>query len=345
MKSYQDEVNRENTGKMKEIISTLPYYVSDYFTARRTNTTTKTRLSYAYDLRKFFVWLANNVSELDETNLKGITTEQLDCVTARDIEEYIDFLQTDEDALNHGAGIARKLSALSSFFDYLYKRDLIKNNPCDKVIKPKQEKDKRIVKMSPDEVVKFLDAIENGCQSFTPKQQAYLKNTRERDLAIATLLLGTGIRVSECVGLDVDDVDFNNCRIAVFRKGGKIQNVPIGDEVIEALRAYMVIREKENTDETALFLSMQKKRMCVQAVEQMINKYAEAVGTAYRITPHKLRKTYGTELYSETGDIYLVASALGHENVNTTKTHYASQDEGRLLEARNVVKLRDKKPD
>lgn len=338
--NYQDEKNQKEMVKMKEIVSSLPYYVSDYFTARRTNTTTRTRVSYAYDIRKFFIWLQSSVKELKDTPLKDISLEIIGSLTARDIEEYIDFLQTDENNLNHISGIQRKLSALSSFFEYLYKSDLISNNPCDKVIKPKGAKDKRIVKMSPDEVVKYLDCIEYGHSSFTERQQKYLQRTKERDLAIATLLLGTGIRVSECVGLDLEDLDFNNCRIKVVRKGGKIQNVPIGDEVVSALQRYLLIRNKYETDSSALFLSIQKTRITVQAVEDMINKYAKAIGTAYHITPHKLRKTYGTELYQATGDIYLVASALGHNNVNTTKEHYAAQDEERLLNARNVVKLR-----
>ena len=92
--------------------------------------------------------------------------------------------------------------------------------------------------------------------------------------------------------------------------------------------------------EDALFLSLQKRRMSVQTVEDMIVKYAEAIGVQDRITPHKLRKTYGTELYNETGDIYLVASSLGHNSVNTTKDHYVAKNEEKLLEARNKVKLR-----
>lgn len=339
--NYQDERNQENMIKMKKVIAPLPYYVSDYFTARRTNTTTRTRLSYAYDIRKFFMWLNMSIPELKNQPLKSISLSHLKNLTARDIEEYIDFLQTDTENLNHLSGVARKLSALSAFFDYLYKADLIENNPCDKVIKPKQIDDKRIIKMSPDEVAKFLDCIEYGHESFSKKQMNYLIKTRERDLAIATLLLGTGIRVSECVGLNISDVDINNCRITVFRKGGKIQHIPIGDKVIDVLEPYMLNRNKIQTNDDALFLSMQKTRMTTQAVENMVNKYAQAIGTTYRITPHKLRKTYGTELYKETGDIYLVASALGHSSVDTTKKHYAAQDEERLLQARNAVKLRE----
>lgn len=340
MNNFTDEQNKNNLEKTKKILSELPGYVSDYFAARRSNTTTKTALSYAYDLRKFFIWLKANISELSEMKLREIPLENLSQLTARDIEEYIYYLQTASENINHAAGIDRKLSALSSFFKYLYKNDMIPNNPCDKVIKPKGAKDTRIIKMSPDEVSAFLNAIERGCEAFSAHQASYLKKTRTRDLAIATTLLGTGIRVSECVGLDIKDIDFKNNRIKVTRKGGKIQNVPMSDEVASALNAYLLERNKIAVETDALFLSSQKTRISVGAVENLVNKYAEAIGTAYRITPHKLRKTYGTALYNETGDIYLVASALGHENINTTKEHYAKQDERRLQETRNAVKLR-----
>lgn len=340
MNNFTDEQNKNNLQKTKRIISELPGYVSDYFTARRSNTTTKTALSYAYDLRKFFVWLQANISELSHMELRSIPLENLSMLTARDIEEYIYFLQTDSENINHSAGIDRKLSVLSSFFRYLYKNDMVPNNPCDKVIKPKATKDTRIIKMTSDEVKAFLNAIERGSEAFSAHQANYLKKTRTRDLAIATTLLGTGIRVSECVGLDIKDIDFKNNRIKVTRKGGKIQNVPLSDEVVEALNSYLLERNKIAVDTDALFLSTLKNRISVGAVENMVNKYAEAIGTAYRITPHKLRKTYGTTLYEETGDIYLVASALGHENINTTKEHYAKQDERRLQEHRNTVKLR-----
>lgn len=340
MNNFTDEQNKNNLQKTKKIISELPSYVSDYFVARRSNTSTKTGLSYAYDIRNFFIWLQANVSELSGMKLREIPLEKLSMVTARDIEEYIYFLQTDSENINHAAGITRKLCTLSAFFKYLYKNDLLPNNPCDKVMRPKATKDTRIIKMSSNEVKAFLNAIERGSEAFSPHQANYLKKTRTRDLAIATTLLGTGIRVSECVGLDIGDIDFTNKRITVTRKGGKIQNVPISDEVAEALNSYLLERKKIAVETDALFLSSKQNRISVGAVENLVNKYAEAVGTAYRITPHKLRKTYGTTLYNETGDIYLVASALGHEDINTTKEHYAQQDERRLQEARNTVKLR-----
>ena len=138
--------------------------------------------------------------------------------------------------------------------------------------------------------------------------------------------------------------DFENCKINLLRKGNKRQFIAMGDEVIDALTSYLDVRNiitaRYSKDEDALFLSTQKTRLGVQAVENMITKYANLVGTREHITPHKLRKTYGTELYNETGDIYLVARALGHESVNTTKDHYIAENEDSLLKARNKVKLR-----
>ncbi|MBQ7288330.1 MAG: tyrosine-type recombinase/integrase [Clostridia bacterium] len=342
--TYDDELNRKNLIKIKNILSELPIYANDYFIARKSNTTSKTRLSYAYDLKKFFVWLQYSVPELSDVSIRDISIQTLANVTARDIEEYLDYLQTLVENINNQVTIARKLSCLNSFFSYLVRHDYLVANPCDKVMKPKLKKDNRIIKLSPDEIVRFLDAIEFGCEKMSQRQKKYLETTRQRDLAIATLLLGTGIRVSECVGLNRKDLDFDNCKINLLRKGHKRQFIAMGDEVMDALQAYLPIRNlltaRDAKDEDALFLSTQKTRLGVQAIENMITKYADMVGTREHITPHKLRKTYGTELYGETGDIYLVARALGHESVNTTKDHYIADDEDSLLNARNKVKLR-----
>jgi site-specific recombinase XerD len=158
-----------------------------------------------------------------------------------------------------------------------------------------------------------------------------------------TLLLGTGIRVSECVGLDINDVDFNNNGIKIRRKGGYEVIVYFGEEVGDALLDYMEERKRQipmDGHNNALFLSMQMKRLGVRSVENLVKKYSSAVTKLKNITPHKLRSTYGTNLYRETGDIYLVADVLGHKDVNTTKKHYAAIEDSRRRSAANVVKLR-----
>ena len=202
---------------------------------------------------------------------------------------------------------------------------------------------KEIIRLDVDEVALMLDSVESG-EKLTKKQQDFHKKTEVRDLAMISLLLGTGIRVSECVGLNLSDVDFKNAGIHIHRKGGKEVIVYFSDEVAEALQAYYEERQKlipVTGHEDALFLSLQKKRMNVRSVENLVKKYARTVTTLKNITPHKLRSTYGTNLYKETGDIYLVADVLGHSDVNTTKKHYAALEDDRRRSARNIVKLRE----
>lgn len=204
--------------------------------------------------------------------------------------------------------------------------------------------DKAIIRLEPDETARLLDFIEHGGDDLTGQKKVYYEKTKERDLAIVTLLLGTGIRVSECVGLDITDIDFNSNGIRVIRKGGSEMIVYFGDEVEQALKTYIngsrkLINPQEG-HENALFYSTQRRRIGVGAVENLVKKYSRQVTPLKKITPHKLRSTYGTTLYQETGDIYLVADVLGHKDVNTTRKHYAAQDESRRRSAANVVKLR-----
>ena len=162
-----------------------------------------------------------------------------------------------------------------------------------------------------------------------------------------TLLLGTGIRVSECVGLDLQDIDFDTGGIKIRRKGGYEAIVYFGEEVETALLDYLEQREHTipaEGHENALFLSLQNRRMAVRSVENLVKKYTTRVTPLKKITPHKLRSTYGTELYKETGDIYLVADVLGHKDVNTTRKHYANIDEYRRHQAASALRLREQNP-
>lgn len=231
--------------------------------------------------------------------------------------------------------------SLRSFYNYYYKKRIIKTNPASLVSVPKLH-EKEIVRLEPDEVALLLDEVENP-KNLTKAQKRFHEKTKTRDLAIMTLLLGTGIRVSECVGLDIDDVDFNNNGIRIRRKGGNEVVVYFGDEVREALLDYLEERKRLIPIEghtNALFLSMQMKRLGVRSVENLVKKYSQGVTKLKKITPHKLRSTYGTSLYRETGDIYLVADVLGHKDVNTTRKHYAAIEDSRRRSAANVVKLR-----
>ena len=349
-KTYQEQVYIDYTLRLREILNTLPPFAKDYFRAIEPRTSAKTRISYAYDIRVFFRFLIENNPVYHDYTMDQFRPNDLDKIDPMDIEEYMEYLKVyknDEERqiVNSEVGLARKMSALRSFYLYYYKHQIIQTNPTLLVEMPKLH-DKEIIRLDTDEVVKLLDFVENCGDQLTGQKKVYYEKTKYRDLAILTLLLGTGIRVSECVGLDLQDVDYKNQGIRITRKGGKQMTVYYGDEVADALLWYMEMdREHAVTlpgNENALFLSTQHKRMGVQSVENMVKKYARQIAPNKKITPHKLRSTYGTALYRETGDIYLVADVLGHNDVNTTKKHYAAIDEDRRRKAANVVQLREK---
>lgn len=345
--TYKEQNDIQNTLKLREVLSTLPDFCRDYFRAIDTTTTTKTRISYAYDIRIFFQFLLDTNPAFKDRTLRDFKVDVLDQIKAVDLEEYMEYLKVyqskDKTETNGERGLKRKISALRSFYAYYYKRELIHTNPAILIDVPKIHQ-KTIVRLDTDEVAMLLDYIEHCGESLSGQKRVYYEKTKERDLALVTLLLGTGIRVSECVGLDIEDVDFKNNGIRVTRKGGNEMIVYFGDEVAKALKNYLEVRSGITPiagHEHALFYSTQRRRMGVQAVENLVKKYAREITTTKKITPHKLRSTYGTALYQETGDIYLVADVLGHRDVNTTKKHYAAIDDNRRRKAATAVRLRE----
>ena len=345
--TYREHTDTENILKLRQVLSTLPAFCKDYFRAIDSTTTTKTRISYAYDIRIFFQFLLDENPVFKNYAMTDFSVDVLDQIKAIDLEEYMEYLKVyqngDKTETNGERGLKRKISALRSFYAYYYKREMIHSNPTVLIDVPKIH-DKSIIRLDTDEVALLLDYIEHCGDSLTGQKRVYYEKTKERDLAIVTLLLGTGIRVSECVGLDIEDVDFKNNGIKVTRKGGNEMVVYFGEEVEKALKRYLEVRVGITPlagHEHALFYSAQRKRMGVQAVENMVKKYSRQITTTKKITPHKLRSTYGTALYQETGDIYLVADILGHKDVNTTKKHYAALDDARRRQAATAVKLRE----
>lgn len=343
--NYHDQVNIKNEQHLRELIRELPRFSGEFFRGIEQTTSSRTRIAYAFDLRVFFHFLQEENSILKDKPIRDWPVSILDQIKAVDIEEYLSWLNYYEkdgkEILNDESGKKRKLIALRSFYNYFYKKEKIETNPAVLVEIPKLHQ-KEIVRLDVDEVARLLDEVENG-ENLTARQKAFHEKTKTRDLALMTLLLGTGIRVSECVGLDLQDVDFHNGGIKIRRKGGYEAVIYFGEEVEEALEAYIALREKivpVPGHENALFLSLQNKRIGVRSVENLVKKYASLVTTLKKITPHKLRSTYGTSLYRETGDIYLVADVLGHKDVNTTRKHYAAIEEDRRRSAANKVHLR-----
>ena len=347
-KTYHEQAYIDQTLRLREILKTLPAFAKDYFRSVEPTTSARTRISYAYDIRVFFHFLMEVNPHYKNYTIDQFTVQDLERLDPVDIEEYQEYLKVykneeDRQITNTEKGLSRKMSALRSFYGYYFKRQIISKNPTLLVDMPKLH-EKAIIRLDTDEIAMLLDYVEHGGENLTGQRLAYYEKTKNRDLAILTLLLGTGIRVSECVGLDVQDVDFKNNGIKIHRKGGAEVVVYFGEEVRSALMEYMVERQKITAADgsvNALFLSLQNKRISVRSVEKMVNKYSKLVTSLKHITPHKLRSTYGTSLYRETGDIYLVADVLGHKDVNTTRKHYAAIDDDRRRSAAKYVKLRE----
>ena len=346
--NYHDEQDKKNILKMREIVKELPGFCKAFFRGIEETTSSRTRLAYAYDLRIFFEFLHENNSVCSKMNITDFPLSVLDRISREDIEEYVEYVSLYEkegrEISNRERGKSRKLASLRSFYNFYYTNELIEKNPAVLVPLPKQHQ-KEIIRLEPNEVATLLDMVEDG-EKLTKAQAKYHEKTKVRDVALLTLLLGTGIRVSECVGLDITDLNFETNGMKIRRKGGYETVLYFGDEVEEALKNYLEKRKHmipQSGHENALFLSMQNRRISVRAVENLVKKYASNVTTLKKITPHKLRSTYGTTLYQETGDIYLVADVLGHKDVNTTRKHYAAIEDERRRKAARVVKLRENK--
>ncbi len=346
--TYQKQLHKENVTRLREILETMPPYCKEYFRSKETTTTPKTRIGYAIDIRTFFRFLHVRNPLLKDVDITRITLQDLESLDPMDIEEYFEYLKyytyDGQEYTNDVRGIKRKFAALRSFYAYFQKHRRITNNPTLIVDMPKLRKNE-IVRLDSDEVGELLELVENGPDAPEgSRKRRFFEQCKYRNIALFTLLLGTGIRVSECVGLNIQDLDFKNNRMRIVRKGDKEDFVYFGEEVAQALTDYLEISRQSITavpgHEDALFLSIQRKRMGVQAIENLVKEYAGQITTFKHITPHKLRSTYGTTLYRETGDIYLVAEVLGHNDVNTTRKHYAALDEDRKRMAAKAVKLR-----
>lgn len=350
MATYQEELKQMHTMKLRELLTGLPPFCFEFFRGIEQTTSIKTRIAYAYDLKIFFEYLID-YDIFVQKQMKDIEISDLDTVSIDTIEEYIEYLtyysKTNEEEQkfverqNDEKGKARKISSIRAIYKYFYKKRKIKSNPTTLIELPKIH-EKNIVRLEADEVAKLLDEVESG-EHLTDAQKKYHERTRLRDIAIITLLLGTGIRVSECVGISITDIDFDVNGIKITRKGGNEVIIYFGDEVRTALLEYIEDRNTNGVStehEQALFLSMQNKRISVRAVQMLVKKYAQIITKIKKISPHKLRSTYGTNLYKQSGDIYLVADVLGHKDVNTTRKHYAQMDDERRRSATKYVKLR-----
>ena len=347
---YYEQLADERTERTRQMLLDLPVACTDFINSITMTTSPLTRMAYTIDFGTFCKYACKEIPYFAEKMPREWTDDDFAQISAKDLRGYSDYLTLymkdssgDEQRIlrNHECGVMRKLSSLRSFFDFLFKAERIPGNIAALVSLPKLH-EKPILYLINDEVERLLETVSEG-EELTDRQKRYHQLTRTRDIAILMLFLGTGIRVSECVGIDIYDLDFHLNAVLVTRKGGNQVILYYPPEVAQALQNYLIERKKiEPLPEhrNALFLSLQRKRIGQRAVQLMVKKYcAIAVPLKKRMSPHKLRSTYATRLYNETEDIYLVADALGHSDVNTTRKHYAAISDKRRREAAKNVYL------
>lgn len=277
------------------------------------NVSQHTLRNYHSDLMQFYDHLAPPGPEGER---RQVDVKQIDNLTIR---EYLASLYEKK---KKKTSIARKLATLRTFFKFLCREGVLELNPARLVASPRLEQ-KLPVTLSVDEVFTFIE---------TPDTDTPLG---KRDRSILEFLYGTGIRVSELCGLNLDDMDFKNLSIRVRGKGRKERIVPFGEKAKEALEVYLGVRGEllaqasdDERDPLAVFLNYQGTRISTRSVGRMIDKYLKICADMHNISPHSLRHSFATHLLGAGADLRSIQELLGHARLSTTQKYtHVSQEQ------------------
>ncbi len=329
---YYAELKKNTLSQINDIKKDLPVYTHQFIDSCVLKYQINTALAYAKDVSLFFDFLKCRNPQCSGVQIKNIPLNILSALNAEDINEFQKFMVMNDGGSGHMVSnrtLARKMATLRNFFGYMTDKGFIPEDPTLKADKNRKYEENDIKRLDVDEAKRLIKAVEET-KAKTKRGSARSKNTAKRDLAIVILLLNLGIRVSECAGLDLNDVNFEDNTLRIVRKGGKEAILYINEKIRNTLRDYIKNERPLLTSdpkEEALFISLKNNRLSVRSIEDMLKKYGEGANLIERVHPHKLRRTFGTRLYNSSGDIYMVADVLGHKDVNTTVKHYAAVDE------------------
>lgn len=336
---YQKHKIQRYKKKLRNLEAELPQYMRDYLNEKELCVQLSTVVMYAYDLHMFLKFLTNENPAFRSMDSKDIPLDTLSMLSFQDINEYQAWLSCSGSYVNNGKGVARRMIPLRGLFCFLVEHGYLDKDPTIGAAKCRKLPKDDIIRMDARETNAMMDAVTSSSAA-SERQKKFREKAKRRDTAITTLLLNTGIRISECVGLDLDDLDLKSGTMTVLRKGGKTQTLYLNQETVQALQDYIdgerMSLVGDGSGEKAVFLSNRKTRMCDRSIELMVKKYAKEAVPGKHITPHKLRSTYGTALYQATGDIRLVADVLGHEDINTTAKYYAAIEESHRKTAAQI---------
>ncbi|WP_017753945.1 tyrosine recombinase XerS [Calidifontibacillus oryziterrae] len=347
--------------KLEAILTELPWYVEEYIDKKRRKLSAASLLNYCHDFKIFFSWLLSE--GFFEGSMKDVPLPLLEKLTTQQIEDFLSFLKFELN--NKDLTINRKLSALKSLFNYLQNiaetddlQPYISRNVMAKIelnsVKEDQETTANRMEgkiLIGDEYEQFRAFVANDylqiVQDDKKKVNFYTFN-RERDTAIVSLFLGSGLRLSELVGLDISDIDFKKSCARVIRKGNKEQYVYFSEQAMLDLLTYLEIRNaryKVEKNNKALFISApmgpkgKSRRLTPRAIEKLVEKYAISFGKP-SLSVHKLRHSFATRYHAEINDVPKLRRQLGHSSVQTTMiyTHIKNEDLKNAINKLNMPK-------
>ena len=356
MITYNEQQKEKCFSRIRDICRELPSYCTSYINTVSTkkDTSFRTGMQYAYEIRTFINFMAIRES----VNPKDISASMLEALLPMEIDDYISGLssyETLEDReyneiikkeqmeahgkkhyslaqkeKRHGksaAARARSLAAVRGLYKYLQKNGMISANPAaltDMPLKPK----KPVITLDPEEVNQTIYNAQNSNLK-NKRQVQFSRKQSLRDTALLMLLFYTGIRASEWAGLNIQDIDMVTCSARVLRKGGNYEDIFYNAEVRDVIQAYIDNERKDpEVDRDALFVGRFGDRLSTQSINNIVKKYTNGVSLQH-ITTHKLRATYATALYEQTGDAMLVKDALGHSTLGVVQKYIASSEKNR----------------
>ncbi|WP_058485467.1 tyrosine-type recombinase/integrase [Defluviitalea phaphyphila] len=328
-------------------LKTFPNFVGEFIDSIELEKSLQTINAYLLDLTIFFRFL-KELPEFKNIEIKNISPKDLKNITEKEIRDYLKYLDyytvqviskkgkiINKTVSNTRISKNRKLASLRTFYKYLskeypYIKDVAANVNL-KVNKKKEIKNK----LTGEEIQKFLDTIRKDIGIENQRSMKFHERVKFRDYIIVLILGFTGIRISELVQLDIEDVSMEEQKIKVIRKGGDEHLVDLPDLVCKDIKNYIEYRKAmADVKERALFISLHKKRISPRTVQIMLKKYQYRSNLNINISPHTFRRSFGMAFYNSTGDIEMTREALGHASVETTRKFYAEPAEERLSKAR-----------
>jgi Site-specific recombinase XerD len=349
--SLKPDVYTKVEKRYTEKLQQLPDFICDFlFSIQKKQI--RTRLEYAKDLGIFLEYL-HSTDKFSNKNVMDFTDKDMDLLDERDIWNFLSYLTSYNKTFltatgksktqrftNGDVGKSRKIATIHEIFSYLFDKELIAKDVSRKVDITLHAKKKIKDRLDFKDIEKFYSTIIDDVNIENVRKQIFHEKVKFRDYIMVLIFSYTGIRVSELVQLDVNEISIDKKAMVVVRKGGDQEKVPIPSRILEDIADYIERRKQmtwlEGEAKNALFISLHKKRIDPRTVRQMLEKYRQRAGIDIKITPHVFRRTFGTRHYNRYRDMFLTAKIMGHTSAETTRRFYADPDEERIAGSMDV---------